>query len=335
MPTRVEIAIDRNGRVERRSGRWLIGADGASSNVRRSLGIEFEGFTWPERFLVVSTPFDFNTVIPDLVAVSYLADPDRWHFLLHIPGLCRVMFLVKPDESDERALSREFAQSLMATVVPGISNYEISHTTLYRVHQRVAKTFRVGRVFLAGDAAHVNNPLGGMGMNGGIHDAMNLTTRLIEVWRGTAPAGRTRPLRPAAPAGDQGNHRDAVDSKQAKPRIIRPGIPGPVCGTLWRTAAAPTTTCCGCRCSQASAGAGIGLIGLFPSLHRHAEGGMPPGHKSAATSPTIKGSIFGVGVGRHERDAACSMDGRRADQIAARALWHCTACADHRSRRQS
>ena len=74
----------------------------------------------------------------------------------------------------------------MAEVVPGISNYEIAHTTLYKVHQRVAKTFRLGRAFLAGDAAHINNPLGGMGMNGGIHDAINLTRRLAEVWHGRA-----------------------------------------------------------------------------------------------------------------------------------------------------
>jgi 2-polyprenyl-6-methoxyphenol hydroxylase-like FAD-dependent oxidoreductase len=180
----VEIAIERNEHTERRSGRWLIGADGARSDVRRAAGIEFPGFTWPERFLVVSTPFDFSGVIPGLVAVSYVADPQRWHFLLQIPGLCRVMFPIAPHESDERALSAEFAQSLMATVVPGISNYEIAHTTLYKAHQRVAETFGRGRIFLAGDAAHINNPLGGMGMNGGIHDAINLTSRLVEVWHG-------------------------------------------------------------------------------------------------------------------------------------------------------
>jgi 3-(3-hydroxy-phenyl)propionate hydroxylase len=183
--TGVEVTIDRPEGKQTRSGRWLIGADGARSDVRRSLGIEFDGFTWPDRFLVVSTPFDFHAVIPDLVAVSYVTDPRRWHFLLQIPGLCRAMFPISADESDELALSPEFAQSLMATVVPGISSYEIAHVTLYKVHQRVAKTFALGRTFLVGDAAHINNPLGGMGMNGGIHDAMNLTARLVDAWHAT------------------------------------------------------------------------------------------------------------------------------------------------------
>jgi len=181
----VTIAIGRAGRSV--TGRYLIGADGAGSAVRRALGIAFEGFTWPERFLVVSTPFDFYRVIEGLAPVSYVADPVRWRFLLQIPGLWRVMFPIAADESDETALMPAFAQSLLATVVPGVSHYEVAHTTLYKVHQRVAKTLRAGRTFLAGDAAHINNPLGGMGMNGGIHDAINLTARLADVWHGRKP----------------------------------------------------------------------------------------------------------------------------------------------------
>jgi 3-(3-hydroxy-phenyl)propionate hydroxylase len=180
----VHVVIDRQGRSSTQSGRWLIGADGARSDVRRSLGIELEGFTWPERFLVVSTPFDFRAVIPDLAAVSYVCDPRRWHFLLQIPGLCRVMLPIAAEESDELALRPDFAQSLMSTVVAGIANYDIAHVTLYKVHQRVATAFQLGRAFLAGDAAHINNPLGGMGMNGGIHDAINLTEHLVEAWGG-------------------------------------------------------------------------------------------------------------------------------------------------------
>jgi 3-(3-hydroxy-phenyl)propionate hydroxylase len=189
-----EITVERNGRNERRGARWLIGADGASSDVRRSLGIEFQGFTWPERFLVISTPFDFGKLIPGLVEVCYVADLQRWHFLLQIPGLCRVMFPIARHESDELALDPAFAQSLMATIVPGLSQYEIAHLTLYRVHQRVAKTFALGRTFLIGDAAHINNPLGGMGMNGGIHDAMNLTERLADVWHGQSGRDELEPF---------------------------------------------------------------------------------------------------------------------------------------------
>ena len=175
-----------DGRTQERRARWLIGADGARSEVRKALGVEFEGFTWPERFLVIGTRFDFYALVPGLDAVSYVADPAQWHFYLQIPGMWRMMFPIPPEVSDETATSRDFAAATLATVQPNATAADIAHVTLYRVHQRVAKTFLVGRAFLAGDAAHVNNPLGGMGMNGGIHDAVNLTGRLARVWRGAA-----------------------------------------------------------------------------------------------------------------------------------------------------
>lgn len=171
---------------EERRGSWLIGADGARSVVRHDLGIEFEGFTWPERFLVVTTPFDFDAYFPNLASVTYFADPVRWHFLLRIPSAWRVMVPVGEDTPDDVATSEPYAREAMRYVLPAAESCRIEHTTLYRVHQRVAKTFRSGRAFLAGDAAHVNNPLGGMGMNGGIHDAINLTDRLAQVIKGQA-----------------------------------------------------------------------------------------------------------------------------------------------------
>jgi 3-(3-hydroxy-phenyl)propionate hydroxylase len=181
----VTVALARaDGTTEDRRGRWLIGADGARSEVRKALDIEFEGFTWPERFLVIGTTFDFYAIVPGLDAVSYVADPTQWHFYLQIPSMWRMMFPIAPEVSDETATSRDFARRTLATVQPNVTDADIAHVTLYRVHQRVAKSFRVGRVFLAGDAAHINNPLGGMGMNGGIHDAINLTERLARVWHG-------------------------------------------------------------------------------------------------------------------------------------------------------
>jgi 3-(3-hydroxy-phenyl)propionate hydroxylase len=165
---------------------WLIGADGANSIVRRSQDMEFEGFTWPERFLVMTTPVDFTALRPGVSSVSYVADPERWYFLLRILGAWRVMMPVAADMSDAEALSEAHVTSSIRRIVPAEMDAPITHTTLYRVHQRVAATFRKGRSFLAGDAAHINNPLGGMGMNGGIHDGLNLTAKLGPVINGEA-----------------------------------------------------------------------------------------------------------------------------------------------------
>jgi 3-(3-hydroxy-phenyl)propionate hydroxylase len=172
-----------NGKAETRTGGWMIGADGARSKVRRSLDIAFDGFTWQERFLVLSTPFDFKARMPDLVSVNYVAAPQDWYFLLEIPEMWRVMFPVDAAISDDEAVSPEYAKSQLERIIED-GKFEVAHSTLYRVHQRVAQSFRAGRAFLAGDAAHINNPLGGMGMNGGIHDAVNLAEKLIAVMGG-------------------------------------------------------------------------------------------------------------------------------------------------------
>jgi 3-(3-hydroxy-phenyl)propionate hydroxylase len=179
------ITVTVNGAARLRAG-WLIGADGGRSRVREALGIPLEGFTWPDRFLVASTPFDFAAALPGLCDVSYFADPEEWYFLLRVPGMWRAMFPVREEESEAEVLSDAAIQARLKRVFRSEA-YEIRHRTLYSVHQRVAQTYRRGRCFLAGDAAHLNNPLGGMGMNGGIHDGFSIAEKLVQVIRDGAP----------------------------------------------------------------------------------------------------------------------------------------------------
>jgi 3-(3-hydroxy-phenyl)propionate hydroxylase len=162
---------------------YLVGADGAASQVRKSLGIEYEGFTYPEKFLVVSTPFDFADALPGLSNVNYVSDPEEWCVVLRTPELWRVLFPTVESDSEQQLLSDEPIQQRLRRLSERQGPFEVVHRTLYNVHQRVAKTYRSGRVLLMGDAAHINNPLGGMGMNGGLHDAFNLGEKLLEVLR--------------------------------------------------------------------------------------------------------------------------------------------------------
>ncbi len=181
----VAAVVESRGRRERIDGRYIVGAEGARSVVRETLGIEFEGFTWPERFLVVSTPYPFEDRYGDLTLVNYVADPEEWFFLLRVPpGVWRVMFPTPAEESDDEVMSDAAIQRRLRRVWPETAPFPVVHRTLYRVHQRVAASYRRGPCFLAGDAAHINNPLGGMGMNGGIHDGFNLAEKLVAVLTG-------------------------------------------------------------------------------------------------------------------------------------------------------
>ena len=166
------------------TGRYVIAADGARSAVRRSLGVEFEGFTYAELFLIASTDFPFENTLTDIAYVNYIADPLEWLVLLRVPGLWRVL-VPAPDNSDrDKLLSDESLQGMLQRVVRRPEPYKIAHRSIYHVHQRVAKSFHHGSVLLAGDAAHVNNPLGGIGMNGVIQDEFNLADKLKAIWAG-------------------------------------------------------------------------------------------------------------------------------------------------------
>lgn len=160
---------------------YLIGADGASSTVRKWMGIEFDGFTYPERFLTLSTAYPVERHYENLANVSYMSDAAEWCVLLRVPTLWRVLVPSHEQESDAMLLSDAKKTAVFAGLVPDGESIQTYHRTLYRVHQRVARSFHQGRVILAGDAAHLNNPLGGFGMNSGIHDAWNLTDKLRDI----------------------------------------------------------------------------------------------------------------------------------------------------------
>jgi 3-(3-hydroxy-phenyl)propionate hydroxylase len=174
----VKITIQTDHGAETVVGSFLVGADGGRSTVRKSLEIPFEGYTWPERFLVVTTPFDFHERY-GVAFRSYFSDPDEWVNLFKVAGddglgRWRAVFPAAPGQSDEDVLGDEAIEARLQKFFPKPGRYEILHRNIYNVHQRVAERFRDGRVFLAGDSAHVNNPIGGLGLNCGIHDAMFL-----------------------------------------------------------------------------------------------------------------------------------------------------------------
>ena len=164
---------------------WVLGADGANSQVRQTAGFTFEGMTYPERFLVASTTEDLETILPGISAVNYVFDPTEWLVLLRTPEHWRILFPTDPETPDEAEIDPERVQERLRGVADLGRDWDVLHTTLYRVHQRVADTFRKGRLLLMGDAAHINNPLGGMGMNSGIHDAHVETTALLALIGGT------------------------------------------------------------------------------------------------------------------------------------------------------
>jgi 3-(3-hydroxy-phenyl)propionate hydroxylase len=201
---RVTVTAERDGVPVTLSADYLVGTDGGRSTVRKLAGIEFEGYTWPERFLVLTTGFDFQAEW-DCSFRSYFADPDEWVNLFKVAGddgrgRWRAVFPTTPDEPDDEALSDAAVARRLSKLALGANPAgQLLHRKLYRVHQRVAVTFRSGRVFLAGDAAHVNNPIGGLGMNCGIHDAVELAAVLAEAGPGGDAAldrynARRRPL---------------------------------------------------------------------------------------------------------------------------------------------
>jgi 3-(3-hydroxy-phenyl)propionate hydroxylase len=168
-------------------GSYLVSCEGARSIVRKDLGIEFEGFTETERTLNIEVSYDFRR--HGFAERNYIADPTEWSNLFHWKGphdRWRVHFPTQPHENEADVLSEPYLHKKLRGFIAFEGDYIIRGSNLYTVHQRVAKKFRHGRCILAGDSAHVNSPIGGMGLNSGVHDAFNLSAKLVAIRRGEA-----------------------------------------------------------------------------------------------------------------------------------------------------
>ncbi len=166
-------------------GSFIVSCEGGRSIVRKTLDIEFDGYTYPERTLTVAVAYDFDKH-HGYSYRNYISDPGQWSNLFKWtqPERWRVHFPTNIDDDPDKMLSDAHIEDQLQRFLPNSQKFEVVHRTLYTVHQRVAASFRGGRAILAGDAAHINSPIGGMGLNSGVHDAMNLGEKLVRIANG-------------------------------------------------------------------------------------------------------------------------------------------------------
>ncbi len=192
------VSITVNGEVVR--GSALVGCDGARSLVREAIGAAFEGSTYPENTILVTTHFPFEAHLSGLSGVNYIWKPGGTYSLLRLPDLWRISLHPADGQTPEQALEDDAIRAQTREVLPQADDLDIVEKRIYRVHRRVARHYRKDRMFIAGDAAHLNSPKGGMGMNGGIHDAWCLADVLTQVANGGDPGlldsyeARRRPI---------------------------------------------------------------------------------------------------------------------------------------------
>ena len=174
------------GRHEAIEARWLIGCDGASSTVRQLLALPFAGVTYPEAFMLADIDIDWALPRDEL---HTFFSPTGFVTVLPMPGERTVrLFVDLPEGQQERQPDLDTFRALFAERVPAPATlYTPGWMSRFRVHRRMVPRYQVGRVFLAGDAAHIHSPVGGQGMNTGVQDAFNLAWKLALVARGHAP----------------------------------------------------------------------------------------------------------------------------------------------------
>ena len=173
---------DPDGRPTRIEARYLVGADGAGSLIRRLLGLEFRGKTYPEDWLIV----DALNVPTPIEHIEFICDPRRPGPHMPAPGnRQRWEFKLQPGETREAMERPEVVKRLLEPWTRG-ADIEVERVAVYRFHARVAHAFQAGRVFLVGDAAHITPPFVGQGLVAGLRDVANLGWKLAWVCQGRA-----------------------------------------------------------------------------------------------------------------------------------------------------
>jgi 2-polyprenyl-6-methoxyphenol hydroxylase-like FAD-dependent oxidoreductase len=174
-----------DGKVERVRVGWLVGCDGAHSTVRHLLGLNFTGTTSELSFAVGNVHLTW-----DLPSDELFAFLQRGNFIGCFPmadGHHRVVIAYAPDKAPTGEVTLEEIQQVIETCGPaGARVSDPAELTRFHVNQRRAEHYRSGRIFLAGDAAHIHSPIGAQGMNTGIQDALNLGWKLALMVRGQA-----------------------------------------------------------------------------------------------------------------------------------------------------
>ena len=177
----VTVVADRRGETVEFKADWVVAGDGGRSAVRKSVGIPLEGFTWPQRFVATNINFDFEKYGWNS---GYLIDPVYGAVIYRIDetNLWRFTFAEDASLAVEDVLPRIMA--FAAAVLPGDKKFELVLHSAYNMHQRSARSYRAGRVLLAGDAAHLTNPTSGFGLMGGLYDSFLLSEALAAVVKG-------------------------------------------------------------------------------------------------------------------------------------------------------
>jgi 2-polyprenyl-6-methoxyphenol hydroxylase-like FAD-dependent oxidoreductase len=167
---------------------WVVGCDGAHSAVRHRLSLAFEGVGYDERFLLADLQMTWDAA-RDRAHILLGPDGPIPVFPLPAPGLWRLIDITGRIETDDPvAITRRFGELLARAGFGSATIDETVWTSSFRISRRAVSSLRVGRCFLAGDAAHIHSPVGGQGMNTGIQDAFNLAWKLALVVQGASPA---------------------------------------------------------------------------------------------------------------------------------------------------